>query len=216
MSNFSAFWQKRVVGVVNGAWCFSKRLICGTKVSSKASYFGHVFRLGQNKFRKWSISSEKIRKLFFTCPEKKSSNIGFSKKNRILSKNISTFYWNNFQRFFKTTLYMSSGKHCGKTFFVRKINISFLVTSAKVFGNLAKTFQQGCQNCLPRDHREPMKKWFSEKNLAFAFLGFWATIFDIMAFFWVTVVKKMYFLGVQRTNEKNGNLNFFSRCRTFS
>ena len=48
-------------------------------------------------------------------------------------------------------------------FFVRKINLSFLVTWAKVFGNLAKIFWQACQNCLPRVQREPMRKSFSEK-----------------------------------------------------
>ena len=58
-----------------------------------------------------------------------------------------------------------------------------MVFLAKVFGNLAKIFQQCCQNSLACVRGEPMKKWFSEKNLDFAFLGFWATIFDIMVFF---------------------------------
>ena len=66
---------------------------------------------------------------------------------------------------------MSSGQIWGKTFFVGKINISFLVSWAKVFGKLAKIFQQGCQNCFPRVLREPMKKWNSEKSFRLCLFG---------------------------------------------
>ena len=42
-----------------------------------------------------------------------------------------------------------------------------MVTWAKVFGNLAKIFQQCCQNCLACVRGEPMKKRFSEKSFNF-------------------------------------------------
>ena len=101
---------------------------------------------------------------FLRVQRKNRATQVLSKKNRFLSKTNSNFSWKNFQRFVKTTLYVSSGQIWGKTFFVGKINISFSVSWAKVFGKLAKIFQQGCQNCFPRVLREPMKNWNSEKN----------------------------------------------------
>ena len=58
-----------------------------------------------------------------------------------------------------------------------------MVTWAKVFGILAKMFQQGCQNCAPRVHSDPMKKRFCKKSEKVFFFVYWAAIFDIMVFF---------------------------------
>ena len=183
----------------------------------KASYFVHVFRLWEKKFR-----PEGFPKLFFLrVQRKKRATYVFWEKIQFLSKNNSIQLFNG--KFFKGLLKL----HCtcqvdkieeNRFFFVWKLNISILVNWAKVFGNLAKIFQQCCQNYLKRVHSEPMKKKISEKSYRVFFF-----VCILINNFWHPGV----FLGhcsqekvISRCPEvwfkKNGNLTFFSRCRTFS
>ena len=153
--------------------------------------FCSCFQTRSKKIRILAISFRNISKtVFYVSRENTEQHRFFEKKFGFWAKIIRPFFCKIFQKFVKTTLYMSSGQKWGKTFFVRKINLSFLVTWANVFGNLAKIFWQACQNCLPRVHREPIKERFSEKICYFCVFVNWATIFDIVVLFWVTIVKK--------------------------
>ena len=100
---------------------------------------------------------------FLRVRKKIRATMVFREKNRILSKNNSTFYWKVSQIFLKTTFYVLSGQIGGKTFFIRKTNISFFVKLARVFGNLAKIAKQSCQNCFSRVHNNFSKKVFRKK-----------------------------------------------------
>ena len=124
------------------------------------------------------------KKCFFLCVQRKNrATYVFSEKSRIMSKNNSTFYRKTFQRFVKTTLYVSSGQIWGKTFFVRNNYI--------IFGNLSESFRWPGKNFWARFSKLPStcpqgnykKKVFLEIFVNFVFFVYWAKVFDIMVFF---------------------------------
>ena len=64
-------------------------------------------------------------------------------------------------------------------------------------------FQQVCQNCLPRVHREPMKKSFLKKVIKIVFFVFWATIYNIIVFFGSGLSRKSDFqVSTGRTQKR--------------
>ena len=117
--------------------------------SKKCSVVKTVFNVSRGIFF-WSFFWEKVYiYLWFSFSE----------------QNFSVFSWNKSSRNAKTEFDMSTGNLGRKLLFFEKIVgiLTVFTSERKTFGPLAKTFRQGCENCLRHVHGIILKRFFWEK-----------------------------------------------------
>ena len=110
-----------------------------------------------------------VRKDFQNCflrvQRKKKNNIGFSRNSSIFELEQLNFLLENFLKFVKTTLYVSSRQNWGKSFFfVWKLNISFLITWAKFSVTWQKSFSKVVKTDFHVSTGNLWKKKFPDKS----------------------------------------------------